>query len=98
MRVAFSARCLTALACLSITSVALVAETAHAAPDPEKMFKMRDADGDGSLTEDEFAAPAKDDQKKEAMKKRFAKIDTDKDGKLSLDEFKAGMPKPKEAS
>lgn len=96
MRVSYLARRLTALSCLAAASVGLVANHAHAAPAPEKMFKTRDADGDGSLSEDEFTAAAKDDEKKkDALKTRFAKIDSDKDGKLSLDEFKAGMPKPK---
>jgi Ca2+-binding EF-hand superfamily protein len=63
--------------------------------DPEKVFKRRDANGDGSISEDEFLAAAKEDTQKEMMKKRFGKIDTNGDGKLSLDEFKAGMVTPK---
>ena len=59
--------------------------------DPEQTFKRRDADGDGFLTEDEFLAAAKDEERKSKMKKRFAKIDVNGDGKLSLDEFKAGV-------
>ena len=59
--------------------------------DPEQTFKRRDADGDGFLTEAEFAAAAKDEDQKSKMRKRFAKIDVNGDGKLSLDEFKAGV-------
>ena len=59
--------------------------------DPEQTFKRRDADGDGFLTEDEFLSAAKDDDRKEKMKRRFAKIDANADGKLSFDEFKASL-------
>ena len=59
--------------------------------DPEQIFKRRDADGDGFLTEAEFVAAVKDEDRKSKMKKRFAKIDVNGDGKLSLDEFKASV-------
>ena len=62
--------------------------------DPEKIFKRKDANSDGSLSLDEYKAGMKDKQLENADK-RFKKIDTNGDSKLSFDEFKAGMPKPK---
>lgn len=91
------------LSCLAGRSLLLAAAVACIAPDlavaqggkpkgdPEQIFKRRDADGDGFLTEEEFLAAAKDEERKSKMKKRFAKIDVNRDGKLSLDEFKAGV-------
>lgn len=61
------------------------------APDLAKMFAQRDANGDGSLSLDEFKAGLKDKALENADKK-FKKLDTDGDGKLSLDEFKTRKP------
>lgn len=64
-------------------------------PDPAKIFQKRDADGDGSLTLEEFKTgmPEKAVARADV---RFKKLDTNGDGKLSLEEFKAGMqPRPK---
>lgn len=89
-------RCLMAAVAFAVfTPAAVMADETKPKMDPEKVFKRRDANGDGSLSEDEFLAAAKEDKQKEMMKKRFGKIDTDGDGKLSLDEFKAGMVPPK---
>lgn len=81
-----------AIAC--VTPDAVLAQATKPKADPDTIFKRRDADGDGFLSESEFLAAAKDDDRKEKMKKRFGKIDTNGDGKLSLDEFKAGMKGP----
>ncbi|NBX31064.1 EF-hand domain-containing protein, partial [bacterium] len=80
---------------LALTPVALAA-AADKPIDPEKIFKRKDANSDGSLSLDEYKAGMKDRQLENA-EKRFKKIDTNSDGKLSLEEFKAGMPKPKDA-
>ena len=81
----------TAAAIACITPDLAFAQGRKPKGDPEQTFKRRDADGDGFLTEAEFAAAAKDEDQKSKMRKRFAKIDVNGDGKLSLDEFKAGV-------
>ena len=80
-----------ALACALFTPGSTPAQETKPKPDPEKVFKRRDINGDGVVSEDEFIAVAKDDTQKPKLKKRFGKLDADGDGKLSLDEFKAGM-------
>jgi Ca2+-binding EF-hand superfamily protein len=79
--------------------VTLLPAAADAAPekkaaDPQKVFNRKDANGDGSLSLDEFKAGMKPEVAEKADK-RFKKIDGNGDGKLSFDEFKAGLPKPK---
>jgi hypothetical protein len=96
MRFDFLTGCLVAALAFAVLSpAAVVAQETKPKMDPEKVFKRRDADGDGSISEDEFLAAAKEDKQKDMMKKRFGKIDANGDGKLSLDEFKAGMVPPK---
>jgi Ca2+-binding EF-hand superfamily protein len=96
MRIPVLTRCLmAAVACLMIVPAAVIAEDAKPKMDPAKLFKKRDANGDGALSEDEFLAAAKEDKQKETMKKRFSKIDSNGDGKLSLEEFTAGMATPR---
>ena len=77
----------------SVPSSASAAEPKKPA-DPEKVFKRKDSNGDGSLSLDEFKAGMKPEVADKADK-RFRKIDSNGDGKLSFDEFKAGLPKPK---
>ena len=93
MRAAFLTVCFSA----ALFSSFLVPGTAVAqdkkAPDPEKTFAKRDANGDGSLTPEEFKTGLKD-KALENADKRFKRLDSNGDGKLSLDEFKAGI-KPK---
>jgi Ca2+-binding EF-hand superfamily protein len=96
MRFNVFTRCLVAAVAFAVFSpAAVMAQETKPKMDPEKVFKRRDANGDGSISEDEFLAAAKEDKQKETMKKRFGKIDSNGDGKLSLDEFKAGMVPPK---
>jgi Ca2+-binding EF-hand superfamily protein len=96
MRFDFLTRCLMAAIAFAVLSpAAVMAQETKPKMDPEKVFKRRDTNGDGSISEDEFLAPAKEDKQKEQLKKRFGKIDTNSDGKLSLDEFKTGMVPPK---
>jgi hypothetical protein len=96
MRSGVFTRCLMAAVAFAVfTPAAVMAQETKPKMDPEKAFKRRDANGDGSLSEDEFLAVAKEDKQKEMLKKRFGKMESDGDGKLSLDEFKAGMVPPK---
>ncbi|MFM8415148.1 MAG: EF-hand domain-containing protein [Planctomycetota bacterium] len=89
-------RCLVAaLACALFAPGSTPAQETRPKPDPEKVFKRRDTNGDGVVSEDEFLAVAKDDAHKPKLKKRFDKLDADGDGKLSLAEFKAGMATPR---
>ncbi|HRJ73442.1 MAG TPA: EF-hand domain-containing protein [Terrimicrobiaceae bacterium] len=53
-------------------------------------FSVRDSDGDGYLSKDEFLGSAKSPERAED---NFKKWDKNGDGKLSLDEF---APKPKQ--
>jgi hypothetical protein len=61
-------------------------------PDPERAFRLGDADGDGKLTKEEFQKLAannpriKDNPK--AAELIFERLDADKDDKLTLDEYK----------
>ena len=58
---------------------------------PASVFKMKDANGDGFLSKEEFIG------KNNVVKgeARFPKFDTNGDGKLSLDEYKKGLKKKK---
>jgi hypothetical protein len=62
-------------------------DNAKKKPNPEKVFKKKDKDGDGFLSKDEFTAGAKDAAKAETA---FGKKDKDGDGKLSKKEFAGG--------
>ena len=96
MRITVLTRCLmAAVACAMLVPAAVMAQDAKPKMDPAKLFKKRDTNGDGAVSEDEFLAAAKEDKQKEAMKKRFSKIDSNGDGKLSLEEFTAGMAAPR---
>jgi len=59
------------------------------APNREQLFKIRDKDGDGKLTTEEFLANQKD---QDAAKARLKRFDKDGDGILTKEEFiKAGQ-------
>ena len=75
---------------VSVSSVAQAEEKAKKKPDPAKMFEKKDANGDGSLTLDEFKKGMKEKQL-EFAEKRFKRLDADGDGKVTLDELKAGL-------
>ena len=63
-------------------------------PDPEQVFKKKDANGDGKLSMDEFVGKL-EGEKADKAKAAFAKKDKDGDGFLTLEEFKAGGKKAK---
>ena len=65
---------------VSVSSVAQAEEKAKKKPDPAKMFEKKDANGDGSLTLDEFKKGMKEKQL-EFAEKRFKRLDADGDGK-----------------
>jgi hypothetical protein len=74
-------------------SAALAADGERKRPDPEQIFKKKDANGDGALSLEEYKAGMPEKALTRADG-RFKKLDSSGDGKLSLDELKAGM-KPK---
>jgi Ca2+-binding EF-hand superfamily protein len=84
-----------------LTAAAVLVLAAHPAtaadkpaPDFDKVFKRKDANGDGKLTLEEFKTGMKDKALANADK-RFKRVDANADGSVSIDEFKAGMqPKP----
>lgn len=54
-------------------------------PDPQQIFAIKDTDGDGKLSLQEYTASGR------ATAEHFAKADTNGDGFLALDEFAASM-------
>ena len=91
-RTGWRVACVMVACCLAVPVVA--ADGDKKGPNPEKIFQKKDANGDGSLTLEEFKAgmPEKALTRADA---RFKKLDASGDGKLSLDEFKAGLPPKK---
>ncbi|MFM7135964.1 MAG: EF-hand domain-containing protein [Planctomycetota bacterium] len=90
----FAWRLISAMVVCCCVSAAVAADGEKKRPDPELIFKKRDANGDGLLTLEEFKTglPERALAKADA---RFKKLDTSGDGKVSLDEFKAGQPPKK---
>lgn len=94
---------ITLFAVLSIASISFgaddaakkPAEAGKAKPDPEAVFKKKDANNDGKVSKEEFLKGAKDAAKMEAA---FTAKDKDKDGNLTLEEFKAAGGKKKKAA
>ena len=79
------------LAVLALAALMIPAQAEEeAAPkkggDPAKMLKHKDADGNGTLSLEEFIKGAKDADKATAA---FKKKDKDGNGELTLDELKA---------
>ena len=71
------------------------ADPAKPKPDPEKVFKKLDTDGDGSISLEEFKASPRGQKDPAKAEEFFKKKDKDGDGKLSLEEFKAEGGKKK---
>ena len=63
-----------------------VKEAPKKAPDPAKMLKRKDKDGNGTLSLEEFIKGAPDADKAKAA---FKRKDKDSNGELTLDELKA---------
>jgi Ca2+-binding EF-hand superfamily protein len=58
-------------------------------PSPEEFFKKLDANGDGSVSKDEYLASPRAKQDPAKAGENFAKMDKDNDGKLTKEEFAA---------
>jgi hypothetical protein len=58
-------------------------------PSPEEFFKKLDANGDGSLSKDEYLASPRAKQDPAKGAENFGKMDKDGDGKLTKEEFAA---------
>ena len=61
-------------------------------PDPEKVFKKLDTDGNGTVSLKEFKASPRGQKDEAKAEQIFKKIDADSDGELTLKEFKAPRP------
>ena len=61
-------------------------------PNPEEVFKKLDANGDGSVSLDEFKAGPRAPKEADKAQEIFGKIDKDGNGSASLEEFKAHRP------
>ena len=61
-------------------------------PNPEEMFKKLDADGNGSVSLEEFKAGPRGQRNPERAEQVFKKIDADQNGEVTLEEFKAHRP------
>ena len=93
---------ITLFAVLGIASIGFSADAAKPAegkakPDPEAVFKKKDANSDGKLSKEEFLKGDKEENKAK-MEAGFTAKDKDKDGNLTLEEFKAATGKKKKAA
>jgi hypothetical protein len=61
-------------------------------PNPEAIFNKLDANGDASVSLEEFKAGPRAQKNPEKAEEIFKKIDADASGGLSLEEFKAHRP------
>ncbi len=68
-------------------------EGKKAPQDPAEAFKKMDKNADGKVSQEEFLAVKRWQDKQDQGKEVFAKADTDKDGNLTVEEFKAHVAK-----
>lgn len=61
-------------------------------PDPEKLFKKLDSDGNGSISLDEFKASPRGQKDPAKAEEGFKRIDTDGSGGISPEELKSHKP------
>jgi hypothetical protein len=64
-------------------------------PNPEEVFKKLDANGDGSVSLEEFKAGPAGQRDAAKAEEIFKKIDADGNGNVSAEEFKAHRPPPR---
>lgn len=87
---------------ITILALALFAFTSIQAqekkePNFEKMLKRFDADGNGSISLEEFkSAKRKKEVTNERLEKNYARIDANNDGSVTLAELKENWAKRKE--
>ena len=79
----------TVIAALALPIAAQAAKGERKKKEPTPSFTTVDKDGDGKISESEFAA-AHEKLGAEAAKTQFAQLDKDHDGKLSKEEFGSG--------
>jgi hypothetical protein len=79
----------TLVAALALPIAAQAAKGERKKKEPAPSFATADKDGDGKISETEFAA-ANEKLGAEAAKTQFGQLDKDHDGKLSKDEFASG--------
>lgn len=78
------------LFCLGLFTFSLAGFAQQDQPNFEKMLKRFDADGNGTISLEEFkSAKRKNEVPVERLEKNYARMDADKNGAVTLEELKA---------